>query len=331
MLGSASLPEDSAVGRGAFALEHVAAAAGRVLPALYALNGKLYPGVKVSPLGAELYAGILQDPDASPSGVAGLHHFLHQPLGGGGSFFRHHPGIAVDEEGLTLLGFGHADRQGGQDLLSRKAGHDPGYALCQHVRAVLCAGDGVDMAGIEIEVRRVLHGLIGGGHGLVGGQDRKVLKAFLLCLLHGQAGGGSGGLKAHRQETYLGIGMLCGIVHGIHGGIDHLYRGSPGPGSCQAHPGSRHPDQVPEGADGHALFQCQIYSFVDKVHRRYAYGAAGAGDQLQIGGKKAPDAQAEDLVGVGPADLHDPDLFPAVVLQDLSCAFCLFFHKSLSF
>ena len=41
--------------------------------------------------------------------------------------------------------------------------------------------------------------------------------------------------------------MIFGVVHRIHGRIDHLHLGSLGPGSCQAGIGARYPHQIAEG------------------------------------------------------------------------------------
>ena len=124
--------------------------------------------------------------------------------------------------------------------------------------------------------------------------------------------------------------MGLGVVKGIQRGVDDLDFGALSPGGGQGLLCTGDADQVAEGGDGRVLLQGQVNGLVDEAHRRHADRAARPGNQVDFRGQDPADPQAEDLVGVGPADLHDPKGLPIILGNDINrFALGFFTHQNI--
>ena len=173
------------------------------------------------------------------------------------------------------------------------------------------------MARVQERVRRTLQGEVRVVHRLVGSEEGEVGKALLLRFAHRDTGGRRGGLETDRQEHDLLVRVGLRILDGVDGRVDHVDLRTLRSCARQGHLRARDFDQIAKGAQGAALFQREPDRLVDVPHRSDAHGAAGARDELYVLRQQVADAEPEDVVSMGAADLHDADRRPVIVLNDL--------------
>ena len=91
-------------------------------------------------------------------------------------------------------------------------------------------------------------------------------------------------------------------------------------GGTRCPEGSGHADQIAKCADSHVFFHGEIDCLIDEVHRRHTDRTSRSRDQPDLIGQDLPDSQAEYLMGMSSADLHDPDGFSLIVVDDFTCS-----------
>ena len=314
-------PEKFAVGGFAFALKHLAAAAGGIAPSRDGRQAELQPGVVRGERRTEFQAGHRDHAEAAPLRVARLHDRVHQLQRGGRAFAPHHARIAVAEERFAGGGQLDDDRERGEDLVGGEPRDDAGNAEFHEVFADGGPRDGVHMAGVQERVRAAFQRLVRVRHGLVRAEDREVREPFGGGFLHRQACRRDRRLESDRQEHDLLVRVFPCEVDRVQRRIDGLHRRALGTRPREAHFRAGHADQVAERADDRAVFEREHHGLVNVPGGRHADRASGAGDELDLRRQDAADAETEDLVGVGAADLHDAEFAPVVGLDDLFSRF----------
>ena len=84
--------------------------------------------------------------------------------------------------------------------------------------------------------------------------------------------------------------MFFGVLHRVQRRIHYLDLSALAASSGQAHFRSRDADQIPEGANGGTMIQCQHDCLIDKSHRSHTDRAARPGDQIDILRKQLADS-----------------------------------------
>ena len=111
--------------------------------------------------------------------------------------------------------------------------------------------------------------------------------------------------------------MSLGVFVGIDWRINDFNVSALTPGVGQAHRRAGNADQVAKGADGNALFKGQPQGLVDITDGRNADRAARSGNDVDLFRQDLADAEAKDFVGMRPADFHNADFRPVVILNDI--------------
>lgn len=265
-----------------------------------------YPGIKRAAAGPQLQSALRNGTQTAPLGIAWFHECPDEILGGAAASFGDNPGITVDEEWLSLCLFADDNGQRSEELASREASSNSRNSMgMDQLFRQSCAGDGADMAGIEVGVTGISHGEIGLIHGLVGRQQREIRESLRHGPLDRQAGGRSRGFKADRQEDNGFLRMPGGIGHGIERRINNLNLGTGGPGFAEILGGARYPDQIAKGADRHLFLDSQPDCFVDEIRLSDTDRTTRSRDEFNIFWQELTDAQTKYFVGMCAANFHD--------------------------
>ncbi|KUE74478.1 hypothetical protein AUQ37_00520 [Candidatus Methanomethylophilus sp. 1R26] len=159
---------------------------------------------------------------------------------------------------------------------------------------------------VDLRLAHVQYGLDAGCGVAVAAVDREVLRD--IPFLQGDAGGGRGGLEPDADEDEGLLGLPPRHGDGVLDGIDDPHVAAVRTGVEQGANGGRDPHHVPERGDGDAV-PGQRDGVGDLLAGGHAHRAARPLVDLHPSLiHHGLEAEADDGVLVGPADVHEPAL-----------------------
>ena len=114
-----------------------------------------------------------------------------------------------------------------------------------------------------------------------------------------------GRLEPDPEEDDVPLGRAAGELERVERRVDHPHVGPTRLRLEQRAAGAGDAHHVPEGREQHLGALGERDRVVDAAHRDHADRAAGAVDEVDLGGDEVLDSVLVDRVGVASADLHD--------------------------
>ncbi len=292
------------------ALQHEAALALGGLGAADPLHLEAQLGVEGGVLRAQAPPALRDHADPAPGPVPHLEHGLDELLGRAVALGAHHPFVLVLDLVAARLELPDQHVDGLEQVHGLEARHHDGHLVLlgqghvlrrAHDAAHVARGD----EAVHPPLGRGQHRFQGRGHQDVGDQDGVVLQPPSPGLEDRHGVGRCRGLEAHREEHHLPAGVLLGDLQAVQGRVDDPHVPTPALHAEEVRGRARDPQHVAEGAEDHLRTLGDGHGLVDELDGRDADRAAGTMDEVDLRGQQLIEAEADDAVGLAPADLHE--------------------------